>query len=92
MNVLFVISHDFGPRIGCFGDSQAVTPHMDRPAADGSLRFQHHYAQWPLCGPSRANIWSGFRPQTTRRDDNLSFFPEFRRRMGPEFATLPEHF
>jgi len=92
MNVLFIISHDFGPRVGCFGDSQAITPYMDRLAAEGSLRFERHYAQWPLCGPSRANIWTGCRPPTTQRYDNRSFFPEFRRRMGPDFATLPEHF
>ncbi|MBW7885913.1 MAG: sulfatase, partial [Caldilineaceae bacterium] len=91
-NVLFVICHDFGPRMGCYGDSQAVTPNLDRLAADGSLRFERHYAQWPLCGPSRANLWTGCRPPTTRRYDNRSFFPEFRARMGPAFATLPEHF
>ncbi len=92
-NVLFVISHDFGPRIGAFGDPHAVTPHMDRLAAEsGTMRFAGHYAQAPLCGPSRANIWTGCRPPTTGRFDNREFFPAFRRRMGFEFATLPEHF
>ena len=92
VNVLLVVSHDFGPRIACYGDRQAVTPNLDRLAADGSLRFERHYAQWPLCGPSRANIWTGCRPPTTRRYDNRSSVPEFRDRMGPGFATLPEHF
>lgn len=91
-NVLFIISHDFGPRIGCFGDTQAVTPNIDRLAQQNSLRFERHFAQWPLCGPSRANLWTGCRPPTTKRYDNTSFFPEFRARMGPDFATLPEHF
>jgi iduronate 2-sulfatase len=91
-NVLFIISHDFGPRIGCYGDSQAVTPNIDQLAAHNSLRFERHYAHWPLCGPSRANLWTGCRPPTTQRYDNTSFFPEFRQRMGPGFATLPEHF
>ena len=92
LNILFIISHDFGPRIGCFGDTQAVTPNIDRLAAENSLRFERHYAQWPLCGPSRANIWTGCRPPTTQRYNNTSFFPEFRQRMGSDFATLPEHF
>jgi arylsulfatase A-like enzyme len=91
-NILFIISHDFGPTIGCFGDPQAVTPNMDWLAEQNSLCFERHYAQWPLCGPSRANIWTGCRPPTTQRYDNTSFFPEFRRRMGPDFTTLPEHF
>jgi arylsulfatase A-like enzyme len=92
MNVLFIISHDFGPRIGCFGDHQAITPNMDRLAVQNSLRFERHFAQWPLCGPSRANILTSCYPPTTRRYDNTSFFPEFRQRMGADFATLPEQF
>ena len=92
-NVLFIISHDFGPRIGCYGDPHAVTPNMDRLSAEnGSVRFASHYAQAPLCGPSRANIWTGCRPPTTQRYDNRPFFPAFRQRMGDGFATLPEHF
>lgn len=92
MNVLFVMSHDFGPRVGCLGDAQAVTPHMDRLAADRSACFTKHYANHPLCGPSRACLWTGCRPDTTQRYDNREFFPPFRRRMGTGFVTLPQAF
>ncbi len=90
-NVLFVIVHDIGRRLGAYGDGQARTPHLDALAAR-SMRFDNHFCQFPLCGPSRANLFSGCRPPTTRRFDNEPFFPEFRRRMGTGFRSLPQHF
>ncbi len=92
MNVVFIMSHDFGPRIGCCGDVQAVTPHMDSLATGPTAVFAGHYANYPLCGPSRACLWTGCRPDTTQRYDNREFFPAFRRRMGQNFVTLPQQF
>lgn len=89
-SVLLVVSHDIAPRHGCYG-GQAVTPHIDALAAEGT-RFENHFCQWPLCGPSRANLFTGCRPLTTGRFNNDPFFPEFRTRMGPEFMSLPECF
>ena len=86
-NVLFIICHDSAPYFGCYGDPWARTPHIDR-LAEGSLRFDRHYCHMPLCGPSRATIFTGCRPATTHRFGNLAFFPGFRERTG--FATLPE--
>lgn len=90
-NVLFIVSHDISRDwFGCYG-TEIHTPHIDRMAAEGFV-FPWHYCQMPLCGPSRANIFSGCRPDTTRRFDNHTYLPAFRKRMGEEFATLPEHF
>ena len=83
--------HDIGRRYGCFGNPQVVSPHIDL-LADESIRFQNHFCQWPLCGPSRANIFSGCRPLTTERYDNQPFFPAFRKRRGADFRSLPELF
>lgn len=90
-NILFIINHDLSRRAGCYGNAQAITPNIDRLAARGLL-FESHYCNYALCGPSRANLLTGCRPETTRRIDNTEFFPGFRRRMGAGFATLPEHF
>ncbi len=90
-NVLFIITHDVGRRFGCYGNPAIHTPHIDQLAADGVV-FDQHYCHWPLCGPARANVFSGCRPMTTQRFNNEDFFPGFRERMGPRFATLPEHF
>lgn len=89
-SVLFLISHDLAPRHGCYG-GQAITPHQDELANDG-LRFESHYVHYPLCGPSRANLFTGCRPLTTQRFNNQPFLPGFRERMGEGFRTLPEQF
>jgi iduronate 2-sulfatase len=90
-NVVFFIMHDIGRRYGCFGNENVLSPHIDALASE-SLRFENHFCHWPLCGPSRANIFSGLRPLTTERYDNQPFFPGFRKRRGPEFRSLPELF
>jgi len=90
-NVLFLIMHDIGRRYGCYGSSHAVSPNIDRLASD-ALRFENHFCHWPLCGPSRANIFSGLRPLSTERYNNQPFFPDFRKRRGKDFRSLPELF
>ena len=89
-SVLFVICHDLAPQHGCYG-GLAVTPHQDALAAEG-LRFDRHYVHYPLCGPSRANLFTGCRPLTTERFNNQPFMPNFRKRTGEGFRTLPERF
>lgn len=91
-NVLFILSHDISNRFGCMGDPHAVTPNVDRLAGDSSLCFKKHYCQWPLCGPSRANLFSGCRPMTTERYDNREFWGPFRKKMGASYHTMPQHF
>lgn len=43
-NVLMVIVDDLRPALGCYGDVKAITPNIDKLAADG-IRFTHAYAQ-----------------------------------------------
>ena len=91
-NVLFVITHDASPRLGCYGDEHAVTPNLDALAARGE-RYDRHYCQWPLCGPSRTSLMSGLRPQHTKRHDNARpYWPSLRQRMPAGYATMGEAF
>ena len=90
-NVLFIIMHDIGRRYGCYGNPAAITPSIDALASE-SVRFDSHFCHWPLCGPSRANIFTGCRPLTTGRYNNQPFFPGFRKRRGSDFHSLPELF
>jgi len=90
-NVLFIICHDIGRKYGSYGDIQIVTPTIDQLAQE-SIQFNNQFCQWPLCGPSRANIFTGCRPLTTERYNNQPFFPRFRRKKGSDFLSLSEVF
>lgn len=64
-NILLVVSDDLNTRIGPYVDSSLKlhTPNLDRLAAEG-IRFTRAYAQYPVCGPSRASFMSGLYPET----------------------------
>ncbi|MFT5141554.1 MAG: iduronate 2-sulfatase [Rhodothermales bacterium] len=64
-NILFVVSDDLNTRIGPYvGDSLRMhTPNLDRLASEG-VRFTRAYAQYPVCGPSRASFMSGLYPES----------------------------
>src|SRR4051812_15041770 len=86
-NVLFIISDDLRPELGCYGNSMIKTPNVDGLAARGT-RFDHAYAQFPLCNPSRSSILNGRYPTQTGVLDNNTYF----RAKHPEFVTLPQYF
>jgi arylsulfatase A-like enzyme len=58
-NVLFLMADDHRADVmGVAGDSFAITPNLNRLAADG-VRFTHFASQSPVCVPSRATIMTG---------------------------------
>ena len=59
MNVLEVIVDQHQAALmGCAGHPQAITPNIDRLAAEG-VRFESAYTQNPICTPSRVSVLSG---------------------------------
>ena len=64
-NVLMIAIDDLNDWIGCMGGHpNAITPNMDRLAATGTL-FTNAHCQAPICGPSRASLFTGLRPSTS---------------------------
>lgn len=64
-NVLFVICDDLNDTIeGMGGHPQAKTPNIDRLCGSG-VRFLNAHSANPVCGPSRASLWTGLYPHTT---------------------------
>ena len=56
-NILWLVSEDNGPFLGCYGDPLARTPTLDRLAREGVL-FERCFAQ-PVCAPSRFTLITG---------------------------------
>lgn len=86
-NVLFIVIDDLRPQLGCYGDTVAVTPNLDRLAARGTV-FERAYAQQAVCNASRQSVLSGRRPDTLRVWDLKTVF----RNTSPDVVPLPEHF
>ena len=57
-NVLFIITDDESPTLGCYGDPVAVTPAIDSVARDG-LIFRNAMATTASCSASRSVVLSG---------------------------------
>jgi arylsulfatase A-like enzyme len=70
-NVLFIAIDDLNdwPTF-LAGHPDAKTPNMDRLATRGTV-FRDAHCQFPLCGPSRASVFSGLLPSTLGVYDHL---------------------
>ncbi len=64
-NVLFIISDDLTTTaVSAYGNKISKTPNIDKLASEGVV-FTRAYAQYPVCGPSRASFMSGYYPSAT---------------------------
>jgi len=58
-NILFLFPDQMrGQAMGCMGDPNVKSPHLDRLASQGVL-FPNTFANTPVCCPARANILTG---------------------------------
>ncbi len=62
-NIVWLTSEDHGPEMGCYGDSLARTPNVDKLAAKGMI-FKHAWSVAPVCAPARTAIISGVYPSS----------------------------
>ena len=86
-NILFIAIDDLRPELGSYGSELAVTPNLDKLSSQG-LQFNKAYCQQAICGPSRASILTGIRPETSGVYHNYIKFRE----VNPDIVTLPQHF
>ena len=89
-NILWLVSEDNIPFLGCYGDSFATSPHIDQLAAEGFL-YTHAYSSAPVSSPSRNTILTGVYACTAgqqhhrsqyKKSDVIRTYPEFFREAG----------
>lgn len=87
-NVLFIVLDDMNDWLGCYGGHpQVKSPNIDRLARRGVL-FANAHCVSPICGPSRAAVLTGMRPETTGVYHNKGTYADY----VPDAVTFPEHF
>ncbi|MFC1734597.1 sulfatase-like hydrolase/transferase [Candidatus Hydrogenedentota bacterium] len=60
-NIIWIIGEEVSPALGCYGDSEAFTPNLDRFARQGAL-FTNTYAVSGVRGPNRSALMTGMYP------------------------------
>lgn len=89
-NILWITSEDNGPHLGCYGDSFAQTPNLDRLAAKGMI-YLNVWSVAPVCAPARTALISGLYPSSTgsehmrsmvRLPARMKMFPQYLREAG----------
>jgi iduronate 2-sulfatase len=86
-NVLLICVDDLKPQLGCYGDTLAHSPNIDRLAARGMV-FTRAYCNQAVCGPSRNSLLTGLRPASTGIYDLGTNI----RQVTPDVVTLPQFF
>ncbi len=86
-NVLLLLVDDLKPALGCYGDSIARTPSLDKLAARG-MRFDLAYCNQAVCAPSRFTLMLGSHSTST----GLYGLGSQLRQLIPDAVTLPQYF
>ena len=86
-NILFIAIDDLKPILGCYGDPMIQTPNIDRLARMGVV-FKRNYCQQAVCGPTRASLMTGKRPDYTKIWDLKTRM----RDINPDIVSLPQYF
>jgi len=86
-NVLLICVDDLKPVLGCYGDTRAKSPNIDRLAKRGVL-FERAYCNQAICSPSRNALMTGVRPTTLGIYDLGTNF----RSAASNTVTLSQHF
>lgn len=84
-NILWLVSEDNSPFLGCYGDTFATTPNLDKLASEGIL-YDNAFANSPVCAPARSTLITGVYTTTLGTENMRSFYriPEFIR-LFPEY-------
>ncbi|MGK7396224.1 MAG: sulfatase-like hydrolase/transferase [Candidatus Cyclobacteriaceae bacterium M3_2C_046] len=89
-NILWVTAEDITTMLGCYGDKNASTPHLDQ-FAQTSEKYTNAFATAPVCSPSRSCIITGRYANTLGSQhlrseveipDQIKTYPKYLREAG----------
>ena len=83
-NIVWLVSEDHGPQMGCYGDAEATTPHVDELAST-SLRYLFCWSNAPVCAPARSTLIAGMYATSTGGEHMRSMV-----RMAPGQQMYPQ--
>lgn len=91
-NILWITSEDHGPQMGCYGDSFASTPNVDKLAGKGMI-YTRVWSCAPVCAPARTTLISGLFPPSTGSEHMRSLVPYPQgKKMYPQFLREAGYF
>lgn len=85
-NILFIAVDDLKPLLGCYGNTMVKTPNIDKLAKMATV-FNKNYCQQAICGPTRASLMTGSRPDVTK----IWNLTTQMRDVNPDIVTLPQY-
>lgn len=85
-NILWLTSEDNSPYLGCYGDAQARTPHLDRLAVAG-VRYRNAFSSSPVCSVARSTLISMHNATTLGLHNHRSSVA-----IPPQFKPYPAFF
>ena len=75
-NIIYIMTdQQWAGAMSCAGNPDLSTPNMDRLAGNG-IRFTNAYCSFPLSGPSRAAMFTGYMPSESGVVENEKPLPD----------------
>ncbi|EPR71802.1 Choline-sulfatase [Cyclobacterium qasimii M12-11B] len=57
-NILWIVANDLSTDLGCYGNTQVHTPHLDQLAKEGII-YENFFTVGDVCSPSRSALITG---------------------------------
>ncbi|WCJ58517.1 sulfatase-like hydrolase/transferase [Fontisphaera persica] len=73
-NILWLVAEDINAHLGCYGDTYARTPHLDKLAAKGTV-YLNAWSTAPVCAPARTALITGMSPPALGAEHMRSIVP-----------------
>lgn len=84
-NIVWIIAEDISPSWGAYGIPEAITPNLDKLAAEG-ITYRNALANAPICAPARSTLITGMYAPSLGTEHLRSDIPR-----TPGIDTVPEH-